>query len=760
MTTTIKTSRLRSPNKKTSAPVRASAQISGQGESRRTASALYLVRSVTRLGVRNIVNRCADGGSSQPYLMGRTRVRIPPHRLPRRGLDWLPLIECVATEHESSGIGGAVSPMPILLDHESRSRIDLTVVGGREYWEHPSTEPLCCVLWDTDAGELEVWEPGMPRPKLIDRGQLGAHNARGFDRFANKRLGWPDIEIDTSELARAAGLPGALDALATRWLGLEKDKVASKFTKGLSSARRPTAKTAHRAPEGLAIDAAVWAGLGADEKRLRGVQPVYGPAERARVIPYCISDVEVLAHGWDTLETWQGIEPDVSRVERAVNDRGVCFDSQLARRLLEEDARNGQIVIERVAIGATLSPARVRAIAGSPEQFAEYTGLPNAQAETIAEALRSGELSADAEAMCEARGALASIARGKLEAGLARVSADGRLRDSHRYIGGHTWRWSGSGMQLQNMPRPSKRFEEWKDAEIRKRVDHVLRGGHVDQDEIDLLLRACIHARPGHTLVVEDFSGVEARGLAWAAGDRKAIEVFRSGLDVYKVIAAVIFGCRYEDIGKDERRQVGKVTELACGYGMGWKKFYANNRKELDAAHVDPVDVVEAYRKLHAPVVQFWYACERAMRDAIQGQRKRVGPFEFVCSSEGKDVAVIMPTGRPLVYNEARIGRGENGKPRLSYKGRMWREDLYGGKIVENLIQSCCRELLAGAMVEADDAGLDPVLHVHDELVCEVPRSAEAEGREYLHTIMTTVPDWAEGFPLGADGHSGTRYRK
>lgn len=688
------------------------------------------------------------------------QVRILTSGLPRRGLGVRPSLSVWPPSTRARESVALYFPMPILLDHESVSRSDLTVVGGRNYWEHPSTEPLCCVLWDTDAGDLEVWEPGMPRPKLIDRGPLGAHNARGFDRFANKRLGWPDIEIDTSELARAAGLPGGLDALATRWLGLEKDKVASKFTKGLSSARRPTAKTAHRAPEGQAIDAAEWNDLEPADKRLRGVLPVYGSAERARVIPYCISDVEVLAHGWESLETWQGIEPEVQRVERAINDRGVCFDVQLARRLLEEDARNGAIMIERVAVGATLSPERVRAIAGSPEQFAEYTGLPNAQAETIAEALRSGLLNADAEAMCEARGALASIARGKLEAGLARVSADGRLRDSHRYIGGHTWRWSGSGMQLQNMPRPSKRFEEWKDAEICKRVEHVLRGGHVDQAEIDLLLRACIHAKPGHTFVVEDFSGVEARGLAWAAGDRKAIDVFKSGRDVYKVIAAVIFGCRYEDIGKDERRQVGKVTELACGYGMGWKKFYANNRKELDAASVDPVDVVEAYRKLHAPVVQFWYACERALKDAIQGQRKRVGPFEFVCSSDGKDVAVLMPNGRPLVYNEARIGRGENGKPRLSYLGRMWREDLYGGKIVENLIQSCCRELLAGALVDADAAGLDPVLHVHDEAVCEVPISAEAEAREWLHEIMTTVPDWAEGFPLGADGHSGTRYRK
>jgi DNA polymerase bacteriophage-type len=666
--------------------------------------------------------------------------------------------------------------MPVLLDFETRSRVDLTVVGGRQYFEHPSTEALCCVLWDTDRGELEVWERGQPRPKLLRRGgQLGAHNARGFDRFASKRLGWGDIEIDTSELARAAGLPGALDALATRWLGLEKDKVASKFTKGLSSARRPTAKTATRAPGGLAIEADDWNALDAADKRLRGVLPVCGPAEMARVKAYCLSDVEILAHGWDTLETWQGIEPEVQRVERAINDRGVCFDVQLARRLLACDQHNAEQIIAGVARRLALTPGRVREMAGSPEQFADFTGLPNAQAATIAEALASGELSPAAEALCQARGALASITSGKLQAGLACVSADGRLRDMHRYLSAHTWRWSGTKIQLQNVPRPAARFEDWHDAEICELITRTLAGYWPDQDEIDLMLRACIFAKPGHTLVVEDFSGVEARGLAWAAGDYRAIKTLLSK-DVYKVNASAIFGVLYEAVTKPQR-QAGKVAELACGYQGGEgaiKRFAKQMGVNLAASGAEPKKIVDAWRALHPAVVKFWHACERAMKEAIQGNDTTVGPFRFV-HARG-DVAVFMPNDRPLVYNSPAIRTGERGRPVITYHGTKnpekpfpvvnrrgqteWHDMLYGGKIVENLIQSCCRELLAGALVEADDAGLDPVLHVHDEIVAEVPRSAEAEAREYLHDIMTTVPDWAEGFPLGADGHAGTRYRK
>lgn len=655
--------------------------------------------------------------------------------------------------------------MPILLDFEARCRADLKKVGGRRYWDHASAEALGCVLFDSDSGGLELWERGQPQPQLT-RGaaQFAAHNMMGFDRFALHRLGWSSPArdamiplIDTSELARAAGLPGALDALGTRWLGLPKDKIASKFTKGLSSARRPTGKRG--TPR---IEPAKWNALPRDRQREIGDLPELTPAVMARVNGYCVSDVEILAHGWETLDTWQDIEPEVSRVDRIINDRGVAFDVQLARRLLECDRHNSEGVIARVAVGLTLSPERVRQIANSNEQFPDFTGLPNAQAETIAEALIGGWLSADARAMCEARAALASITAGKLEAGLARVSDDGRLRDMHRYIGGHTWRWSGSGIQLQNIPRPSPRFEEWGDAEICKLIERTLAGYWPDQDEIDLMLRACIYARPGHTLVVEDFSGVEARGLAWAANDHKGITTLLSK-DVYKVNAAQIFGVDYESVTKIQR-QAGKVGELACGYQGGpgaIARFAKKMGINLAAAGADPQDIVDAWRALHPAIVRFWYQCDAALCKAINGTESHVGPFTFTPSSDGRDVAALMSNGRPLVYNETRISRDDKGRPRITYQGReAWREDLYGGKIAENLIQSECRELLAEALVTCEDLGLDPVLHVHDEIVCEVPISAETEAREYLHSTMTYVPEHAEGFPLNAAGHSGTRYRK
>lgn len=647
--------------------------------------------------------------------------------------------------------------MPVLTDVESRSRCDLKKRGGRNYWEDPTTEMICCVWCDTDTCDLGVWRQDAPEFERPPRGKIyAAHNGRGFDRFAFARMGWGPIEIDTSELARRAGLPGSLDALAKRWLGLEKDKVSSAFVKSLSRASRAKARA--------------------------GMLPDLTPEVMARACGYCSSDVEIMASGWELLEPWLdcGWENDVSRAERAINDRGVLLDVQLVKRLLAEDARNADRVLQQSALVLGMSPADVEAIARSPQQFCEFTGAVNAQKETV-EWMRDHE-EGELKAIASARLALASIARGKLEAAIALVSPDGRLRDSHRYYGAHTGRWSGRGMQLQNMPRPAKRFEGWTDAQICALADAVLAGRHCDADEIDLLLRACLIAPAGRRFVVRDFMGVEARALAWAAGDRRALDVFRGGkLDVYKVAAATIFGVPYEQIGKDERRQVGKVAELACGYGMGPAKFEwtaAKAGSNLEALGVDAAEVVYKWRDLHSPIVRFWGDVQDAFAGAIEGDASEVSGFRFCPSDDGRDVAIFLPSGRPIVYNHVRLGRDSMGRPQLSYEGtkdarerdpdtgervgtpKPMREKLYGGLITENIIQAACRDLLARAMVTCEDAGLDPVLHVHDELVCEVDDSCADEAEEYLHEVMTDLPEWAEGFPLGADGHSGRRYRK
>lgn len=637
----------------------------------------------------------------------------------------------------------------ILADFESRSRANLNQVGGRLYAAHESTEVLCAVLHDTDTGETGLWLQGDPPPITPDD-DLAFHNAVGFDRFIAKRVGWPEPRtlVDTSELARRAGLPGSLDALGTRWLGRPKDKVASRFTKSLSRPSRA--------------------------RKTKGQLPEITPDVLDRVVAYCASDVEIMVHGWPLLKPFldEGVfgawEADVSAVDRLVNDRGVGFDVELAKRLLECDATNQARVFEREARVLRWSVDAVRQVAGSPAQLAAMLGAPDAKAKTIEALLRDTSKPAWVHALCRARQALASIVAGKLRAGIAGVSPDNRLRDLLRYYGAHTGRWSGRRLQPHNFTRPTDEYEKWEDADVCRAADACLAGNDVSGDLLDVLMRATITASSGNRLVVRDFSGVEARWLAWTAGDRKALDVFASGRDPYKAAAATIFGVSYDDVTKVQR-SAGKVAELACGYQGGpnaLTRMAAGMGINLAAANVEAQDVVDGWRKLHAPIVKYWRRLNDAFLAAVEGRATRVAPYDFVPSDSGRDIAVFLPSGRPVIYNQvgvSRDGTWPDGRPKRSayYVGtKNVREHVYGGLLAENLTQAGCRDLMAEALVKAEEAGLNPVLDVHDELVCDVPASAVAEAGEELDRCMLTLSEWAEGFPVGAAGHTGVRYRK
>ena len=687
---------------------------------------------------------------------------------------------------------------PVLIDFESRSRADLKIVGGRRYWEDPSSEALCVVWYDTLDGSVGVWAPGQSWPHA---GRvLAAHNANGFDRFAAERYefnaaGW----IDTSQLARKAGLPGALDALGVRWAGVPKDDEGSKFTRALSSVRRPTPQYGpapdpltifcpkclaqpgvacedkkgvkrpphkdRKAPKPLlsaGIEAAAWATLPKSQQRKLGVLPALTPEVLARVVQYCASDVMILAATWKRLAEWIPVDADVEAIDATINARGICFDHALALRLLEEDARQAKLAIEECASLVNATPAEIAAAARSPEQFCAITGTPNAQAETV-EALD--------HPLARVRKALASIASGKLKAGLARMHADGRLRDTTLYYGAHTGRWSGKGMQLQNLPRPAKHFEDlpadtaipYREHEGNRVVDvdafanAVLTGMHIDADSIALLVRATLTASAGNLLVVQDFSSVEARATAWAAGDSAAVEVFLSGRDPYKVAAEAIFATPYDSVTKSQR-QIGKVAELACGYGGGPNAFAQMAHTYKLGNALDGLDLralVTAWRRLHSPIQDLWYSCERAFRAAVTRRNAWAGPFEFVSSKTCSAVACFLPSGRPIVYNEA-TANAEG----IAYTGTKGREHIYGGKLVENAIQALCRDLMSQALLRVEEKGLNPVLTVHDEIVCDVPEVQAESAYAALHEAMVTLPSWAAGFPIGADGWIGKRYRK
>lgn len=306
----------------------------------------------------------------------------------------------------------------------------------------------------------------------------------------------------------------------------------------------------------------------------------------------------------------------------------------------------------------------------------------------------------------------------------------------------------------------------------------------ITAEQINTLTRACLMAQEGYRLAVCDYSAVEARANAWMAGDRPAVERFLKGDDPYIALAARIFNVPVASIDKkDPRRKVGKAGELACGYGQGaggpknpnrgkgFGKpygFYGYGEKSgVDWAEMakkkpplTPKIVVDTWRQVHAPIVQLWKDLEHGMKLAYMGEDNTVGVGCEVQWSKWNDAIVCtLPSGRSLIYHDVHASKGKYGLE-LSYVGGKGREKTYGGKLCENVIQAICRDFLAVALIKCEDAGLRPVLHVHDEIVCELLRRLAERGLKQLEAIMCDLPAWGKGMPIAVEGFLCDRYRK
>jgi DNA polymerase len=581
------------------------------------------------------------------------------------------------------------------------------------------------------------------------------HNGLYFDRFAAERYGWDVGQwLDSAQAARRAGLPGALDALAKRWLGRTKDKEGNKLTVGLSRPSRAKARF--------------------------GQLPDVTPEILGRVAQYCADDVGVIADAWERLEPWFAVDADACWADQQCNDRGMHLDTDMVRALQQQIERGQGEAVARAAKALGMTEDDTRAAAMSPQKFCVVTGMPNAQKGTLGDAFYTRNLTDGARALVAARLALASIVPGKLEAAMLRVCPDSRLRDSHHYAGAHTGRWSSKGMQHHNLPRSTFEseakalggvtLEHWFDWT----VERALSGCDLTKKEIDVLLRGVFIAGPDEELGVLDYSGIEARLLVWAARDDAAVDVFRaldagSGPDPYKVMAADIFRVPVGAVSKDQRG-LGKIAELMLGYGAGGDKFADScllAGVDLEAFGLSGLDVRDAWRKKHAPVVKLWKACERAYASACEGRAMAAGPwvYEPHAAADGKggvDVWCVLPSGRPIVYPNAKAKPDRRGWGwDMSYTGGLgFPEHVYGGLLVENAVQATCRDLLADSLVRCERAGLRPVLHVHDELVCALPKRNAKEAFAEQEHIMSDAPSWADGLPVRLDGFTGDRYRK
>jgi DNA polymerase len=407
---------------------------------------------------------------------------------------------------------------------------------------------------------------------------------------------------------------------------------------------------------------------------------------------------------------------------------------------------------------------------------------------------------------------LSSLA--KYERALERVGPDGRMRDTLQFSGaGRTGRWAGRGFQPHNMPRPKTKPEYVETVIIPSILDGTLpqKVDDVNQCCSDAL-RGTIVAEPGNELLVGDWSNIEGVCNAWEAGAEWKLEVFREnyfgdGPDVYVKLYRDSFGV--QDVSKDQR-QMGKGMELSLGYGGGvgafvqtsasyglnlqelgrvvpeivppevynkaekaWQRAFVRNEDfQLEAAEYIACDALkQVWRKQNPEIVQMWWNVERAVKWAIE----RPGSVQHVARCKiwrtPAWLIIELPSGRRLLYAQPEIKKAVeydeeegviNERTVIRYMAataKQWRrERTYGGKLVENITQAIANDVLRAAMLRANAAGYPLILHVHDEMVAEVPAGI-CDLQSFLDLMQEPLP-WSDGLPLKAAGYTGLRYKK
>lgn len=607
--------------------------------------------------------------------------------------------------------------------------------------------------------DVAVWKNGEPFPRELacvadGATEIHAHNA-AFEKaiwqhVMEARHNWPPIRERqwhcTAARAAAMALPRSLDG-AGQALGLAilKNAEGRRAMLKLCKPRRATENNAAEWHDGADDFATLYAYNAQDVEAEQAVA-----AETADLHPR-----ERVAWLLDQRINERGIPVDRATVEAAI-----AVEKQLTARLIRE--------LRDLTGGVVTSAKQVRQLVFWLTD--NGCNIADAQKATIAEALEQDGLRADVRRVLEIRQQLGRAATAKFKAMLNRADADDRVRGAHLYCGAErTGRWAGRGIQIQNFPRDC-----YKAAEIPLAVE-AIRSSDCDVvammfDDVggalSRLLRPAIAAPAGTRFLVCDFAGIEARVLAWLAGERELLETFASGGDVYKVAAGKIYGKRPADVTKDQR-QLGKVAVLGLGYGMGAGKFIATAAAygiTLDADFA--ADVVRIWRGANRRIVNFWYALNDAAIEAVEtGEPRRVGRAGF--HVDGRFLFLTLPCGRRLAYCDPHVALEQTPvgeKPQLSYMGinsytKKWeRLRTYGGKLAENVTQAVSRDFLVDAMIRLELAGYPVTFHVHDEIVCELPigQGSIAE----MERVMTELPKWGSGCPLAAEGFESERYRK
>ena len=654
---------------------------------------------------------------------------------------------------------------------------------------------------------------------IADGHEFEAHNAF-FERaiwywVMVRKYGWPEIDhakfVCTAALAASFALRAKLDHV-THDLGLVEHKDAEGHAimlkhcaprKLLKKERREVAALNGIDFEGWAFETKSQSAFAFEEDGLV-VPDTIGRFSQMRegllrVFDYNIQDVvterslgralrplpksEKKVYILDQKINWRGLHCDRPLIEAAIRVGDACdLDSQ--EELSEITGGEVVKVTQREPMKKWLNEQGVDV----PEkQNPKGKWIETTEAAAMEEILERPDLPEHVARACQIWLAVNKTSTKKYRTSLRHLADDDRVRDTMRFHAASTGRWGGKGPQPHNYPRSCPKDVKGLDAPgggMARACEHVLSGDYdllcmiYGRDNIMSLLssvlRGTITPAPGNEILASDYGQIEARGTFWLTDHEEGLEAFRQldsgawpGQDIYTWQASDIHG-RTIYKHDDQERQDGKVVILGCGYQMGGPKLatYAGDMG-VELTEERATELVEAYREKNWPVKKFWYKLNDAAIRAVKnkGQIVKLGPiaWRFV----GRFLHCQLPSGRLLSYLDPKVVVVETpwGKrPQLQFWGvdtytRQWiRTSTYGGKLTENVVQALCRDIMAEAMVRAENAGYHIVLTVHDEIVSEVPMGFGSV--EEFNEILSVVPKWAKHFPIVADGWRGIRYRK
>jgi DNA polymerase len=632
----------------------------------------------------------------------------------------------------------------LFLDLETRSELNLTKIDASTYARHPSTE-IMCARWAVDDRLIEHWDEteylGLldACPLLADEETLiCVHNAEFEPKIFEHVLGLlipVERLIDSAAVARAAGLPGALDPLAEVFGG-GKDAEGRRAMLKLS---KPRAKT-KRHPE------------------IRFWTPEEKADDFALMYAYCGWDVHWMRVAMERMPALDPFELKVYRATYRMNRRGFPIDRGAAVRLwrIVEDTRERMSSEVQQRHGFTLSQVK---------DVAAYLKLPGVAKDVIRDHLKRDDLDPENRAVAEARQMFAKTSVDKIRAMILRSACTARVHDGVIYgAAERTLRFAGAGVQPQNLPRGMGEKQDLVfDAIDVDGVFEVVWGGE-ELPTIAEVIRGLI-AEPDRKTNVGDYSQIEARLLAWIVGDKDLLGAFARGDDPYKMMAGKIYGKPVDQITGSERF-MGKQTVLGCGYGLGKFGFAAMLDTTYDVQiEEDEADkIVKAYRRNAPAVVRFWRRIDKALLHASKhvGTEFSIIKGKVSIKFTAKDrFWVKLPSGRLLRYYDVQHKQTRSGSNwscfgRLKNGAGYGRVKIYGGAITGHIVQSTARDMMAYAMVNLDELGHELTLTVHDELV-----EADDGRFDEFQREMSKGPPWlTDDFPLAVDVFQTTRYRK